>query len=266
MRADCASCFGLCCVVPTFAASSDFAISKPAGVPCPHLGPDHRCGIHPQLRERGFVGCAVFDCFGAGQRVAQETFGGRDWRAHPEIADDMFAAFETLRQLHELLWYLTEVRSLGAAREVHPQAERLHSDVEHAAAADPASLRALDVAALHRRVNQVLLRAGELVRAGAPTGRGGRRFRRGADLVGADLRGADLSRADLRGAYLIGADLRGADLRLTDLIGADLRGADLRGADLSTALFLAQFQLNGTRGDGTTRIPAALHRPPHWSP
>ena len=81
LRADCSRCFALCCVAPAFAASADFAIDKPAGHPCPNLQEeDFRCGIHDRLRERGFPGCTVFDCFGAGQQVAQVTFGGRDLR------------------------------------------------------------------------------------------------------------------------------------------------------------------------------------------
>ena len=66
LRADCARCFGLCCVAPAFAASADFAIDKPAGQACPHLAGDFRCGIHDELRPRGFPGCTVYDCFGAG--------------------------------------------------------------------------------------------------------------------------------------------------------------------------------------------------------
>ena len=44
---------------------------KPAGRSCPNLGADFGCGIHDSLRERSFPGCAVFDCFGAGQQVIQ---------------------------------------------------------------------------------------------------------------------------------------------------------------------------------------------------
>ncbi|MCM0679098.1 pentapeptide repeat-containing protein, partial [Micromonospora phytophila] len=112
LRADCARCFGLCCVAPAFSASADFGIDKPAGQPCTHLRPDSRCGIHTELRDRGFPGCTVFDCFGAGQRVAQETFGGRDWRDAPETAGRMFDTFAVMRPLHELLWYLTEALEL----------------------------------------------------------------------------------------------------------------------------------------------------------
>ncbi len=56
LRADCTRCAGLCCVAPAFAASADFAIDKPAGRPCPHLGDDFRCGIHEHLDQRGFHG------------------------------------------------------------------------------------------------------------------------------------------------------------------------------------------------------------------
>ena len=76
LRADCERCFGLCCVALPFAVSADFALDKPAGTPCPNLRGDHRCGIHAKLRPSGFTGCTVYDCFGAGQRVSQVTFGG----------------------------------------------------------------------------------------------------------------------------------------------------------------------------------------------
>ncbi len=108
LRADCENCFGLCCVAPAFSASADFAIDKSAGQACPHLRSDFRCGIHRNLRQQGFPGCAGYDCFGAGQKVAQVTFGGRDWRRTPLVAARMFDTFTIMRQLHELLWYLTE--------------------------------------------------------------------------------------------------------------------------------------------------------------
>jgi hypothetical protein len=65
LRADCASCFGLCCVALPFARSADFAADKPAGRPCANLREDFRCGIHGRLRDKGYQGCTVFDCFGA---------------------------------------------------------------------------------------------------------------------------------------------------------------------------------------------------------
>jgi Pentapeptide repeats (8 copies) len=272
LRADCSRCVGLCCVVPAFAASSDFAIDKPAGTPCPNLGVDSRCRIHRDLRTKGFPGCTVYDCFGAGQRVTQHTFGGRDWRADQDTARDMFAVFPVMRSLHELLWYLTAALRLPAAAAVHAEVAALVERIDRDAAADPRSLLGLDVPALWASANALLVRASDLARERLPAPRPDRRAadRAGADLRRADLVGADLVRADLRaanlrGAYLIGADLRGADLRGADLIGADLRGARLGGADLRGAIFVTQSQLDAAAGDADTRLPDGLTRPEHWT-
>ncbi|KAB1940917.1 pentapeptide repeat-containing protein [Micromonospora sp. ALFpr18c] len=259
LRADCGRCFGLCCVVPAFARSADFAIDKPAGQPCPNLRTDHRCGIHTELRQRGFPGCTVFDCFGAGQQVAQVTFNGRDWRDAPGTLPAMAEAFAVLRPLHELLWYLTEALTLRPPADLRVELERAHAETWALCGADPTRLRAVDTAAHRDLVNPLLARASDAARS--PGGAD----RRGAQLLGADLRRVDLRRANLRGALLVGADLRGADLSLADVTGADLRGADLRGADLRSTLFLHQAQLDAARGDTRTGLPAALTRPAHWT-
>lgn len=261
LRPDCSRCAALCCVAHAFSTSADFPIDKPAGEPCPNLLPDFRCGVHDTLRERGFAGCTVYDCFGAGQHVTQVVFGGRDWRETPEIAAPMFAALPVVRQLHELLWYLVEALERDAARPVHDELERARADVERIRSTDADDLVELDVAPHRARVGALLQRASELVRGGHAGV-----DRRGADLVGARLRGADLRGASLRGALLIGADLRGADLRDADLLGADLRGADLAGADLSGCIFLTRSQLDSAKGDPATILPPSLTRPAHWAP
>jgi uncharacterized protein YjbI with pentapeptide repeats len=261
LRADCANCFALCCVALAFAKSRDFAIDKEVGDPCPNLREDYRCGIHTGLRQQGFQGCTFYDCFGAGQKVSQVTFLGRDWREHPDSRKQMFAMLPVMRQLHELLWYLTEVRTLPKARDIHADVDRAVEEIEELTRENADALLSLDVAARRQDVNVLLLRASELTRAGLVTRK---KQRRGADLMGAKLNRADLRGADLRGAYLIAADLRGADLREADLIGADLRDADLRGADLTGSLFLTQAQVNAALGDRTTKIPSRLTRPAHW--
>lgn len=294
LRADCARCFGLCCVVPAFVASSDFAVTKPAGQPCRNLRADSRCAIHGELRERGYAGCTAYDCFGAGQQVAQHTFDGRDWRDSAAGAGPhpMFAVFPVVRDLHELLWYLSDALSRPAAAPVHADLRRALRRLSDLADAAPGRLLAVDRDVCRREVDPLLTRASQLVRATVPAEPGaasrsraapGRRralrrrtgpdpcsadLRRAdlrrADLTGRDLGRADLRGADLRGASLLGADLRGADLRSADLIGADLRGADLRGADLTGALYLTRFQIGAARGGPDTRLPATLDRPPRW--
>ncbi|MGW6837354.1 pentapeptide repeat-containing protein [Streptomyces sp. NPDC054949] len=262
LRADCANCFALCCVALPFAKSTDFAMNKAAGTPCKNLREDFRCGIHTRLRDKGFPGCTVFDCFGAGQQVSQVTFGGRDWRAHPDTARQMFDVFPVMRQLHELLAYLTEALTLPAAAPIHADLRKALATTTAATGADAATLIPFDVGALRQEINTLLLKTSELVRATSPA-RG--KNHRGADLMGARLSGADLRGATFRGAYLIAADLSGADLRKADLIGADLRDANLRDADLREALFLTQPQLNAAQGSPATRIPPALTRPSHWA-
>ncbi|WP_405979555.1 pentapeptide repeat-containing protein [Streptomyces sp. NBC_00158] len=262
LQADCSNCFALCCVALPFAKSADFAVNKAAGTPCKNLRQDFRCGIHTRLRDQGFQGCTVFDCFGAGQQISQVTFEGRDWRTHPDTRTAMFEAFPVMRQLHELLFYTAEALTRPAAAPVHPALRTALAKTEALTRADAATLTALDIPALRQEVNALLLKTSELVRAGAP---GRKKNHRGADLMGARLSGADLRGANLRGAYLIAADLSRADLRGADMIGADLRDADLRGADLRDTLFLTQAQVNAARGTPDTRIPAHLTRPAHWA-
>jgi uncharacterized protein YjbI with pentapeptide repeats len=290
LQADCENCFGLCCVALPFAASADFAIDKDAGQPCRNLQSDFRCGIHNSLRQRGFRGCTVYDCFGAGQKVSRVTFGGHDWRQVPESAKQMFEVFPIIRQLHELLWYLTEALTFQPARPIHGALSLALDETERLTHLDPDSIIELDVAAHRASVNTLLLRTSELVRAEAlpsqngPSGRRKKTFGRdadligaklkgadlkganlrGADLIGAKLRGADLRGANMRGAYLIAADLTVADLRVADLIGADFRDADLRGADLTDSIFLTQAQINAAKGDANTKLPPSLTRPSHW--
>ena len=254
---------GLCCVAPAFARSADFAVDKPAGTPCTNLQADFRCAIHADLRDRGFAGCTVFDCLGAGQRVTA-AFAGRDWRT-PGVAVPMFAAFGIARQVHELLWYLDEARKRAPDQAL---------DAEWARLVD-ADLAAAEVDAARERVGELLRAASTRLRAqddpehgipqgttavstphgttAVPTPRGetpdspprngrrtaakrGTRRRRNGDSPSRKGRfagaGGDLTRADLVGARWPDADLRRASLRGALLLGADLRGADLRLADL----------------------------------
>ena len=248
-------------MAPAFAASADFAIDKPVGVPCPNLDQRHRCAIHDRLRPRGFRGCAAYDCFGAGQRVAQQTFVGRDWREAPDIAAPMFTVFAVVRQLHELLWYLADAISLGQAGELGEELVQMQLATERLAADSADALLSLDVDAHRAAANALLQRVSEEVRIEV---REQPADHRGADMIGADLTGADLRAANLRGALLVAADLRRADLAMADLTGADLRGARLHGADVATSLFLIQAQLDVADGDAETRLPPALVRPGHW--
>ena len=269
LRGDCANCFGLCCVALPFAASADFAVDKAAGRPCLNLLAGDRCGIHSHLRESGFAGCTVYDCFGAGQKVSQHTFGGRSWRDSPAVAARMFEVFPVVRHLHELLWYVTEALAVPAAAPLHDRLTEARDALETLTAAAPDALAAVDLHAQRTAIEPLLrhtsrlartahpqdvhpqdahLQDGELRRADPQDAYPRDRDVRGVDgrsgavagvrresLRGVDLRGADLAGADLEGVDGRGAELRGADLAGARLAGARLRAADLRGACLIAA-------------------------------
>jgi hypothetical protein len=102
---DCGSCDAICCVATSFDASEDFAISKAAGLACPNVTTTHQCAIHGALTERGFSGCSVYECYGAGPRITKRFAG----RSSQRQRDD---AFLVMRVVHELLWQLTEAAKL----------------------------------------------------------------------------------------------------------------------------------------------------------
>ncbi len=242
-------------------------MDKPAGTPCLNLADDFSCTIHDTLRPRGFRGCTVFDCFGAGQHVSQDLFGGISWRTRPETAGDMFRAFAVVRQLHETLWYLAEATLRTYDEDVADQLDEARSAIEAARTGGLQAILAVDLGELHARVRSLLMEVSEEVRASySATGDDHLdvTLAPGADLMGRTFASQSLCGANLRGAYLIATDLRSSDLSGADLLGADLRDARLEGADLSRALFLTQAQLNAAAGDSTTSLPADLRAPGHW--
>jgi uncharacterized protein YjbI with pentapeptide repeats len=263
LQADCENCFGLCCVALPFAASTDFALNKNGGVPCPNLNSNFRCGIHSKLRETGFKGCTVFECFGAGQKVSQHTFNGISWQENPEQAKKMYDVFPIVQQLHEMLSYLTEALALEATRSIHQELRLALDATEQLSNLDAKALLEIHIPLHRTKVNELLLQTSELVwRASRPKGK--RLNHRRANFIGAKLKKANLSGADLRGACLIAANLQDADLRSADFIGADLRDANLRGANLTGSIFLTQVQINAAKGDMRTVLPDSLIQPTHW--
>lgn len=108
-----------CAVLPPYAKSADFAFDKDSGTPCRDLQSNYQCAIHEALREKGFRGWSAYECFGAGQKVSQIIYEGKDWRNNTESAKEMFDVFPIMQQLHEMLWYLHEALSIEAAKPIH---------------------------------------------------------------------------------------------------------------------------------------------------
>ena len=120
---DCSACAALCCMALAFDAGEDFAFDKPAGLPCPNLDAGLTCVVYDGLEDRGFRGCARYDCHGAGQRLTQEVFAGQNWRDDPSLTEPMIAGFAAMRKVHEGLELLLAAgrldlpASLEAARD-----------------------------------------------------------------------------------------------------------------------------------------------------
>ena len=251
LRSDCSRCSGLCCVVLPFQAVGGFGVDKAGGVPCHNLAGDGRCGIHDRLRATGWPGCDIFECFGAGQLVTQQTYGGASWRDVDDLGE-MAAVLSATRMLQEFRWHLRE----AAAIDPGSGAAELESEIAGLTVGTPVDILSIDIDDLHDRVGDVLRQV-----SGKHRGPGDEQRR---DLAGRDLRDRDLRGANLRGCLLIAADLRGLDLTSTDLLGADLRDADVRGTHLADALFLTQPQMSTARGDASTTLPDRIARPAHW--
>ena len=269
LKVDCQKCFGFCCVALYFCASEGFPTDKDAGKPCINLQSGFKCAVHKNLRKRGLKGCTAYDCFGAGQKVAQVTYGGHDWRTNPETAKQMFDVFLVMRQLHEMLWYLTEAFRIQYDSISQEKISYMISETVRLANLDSDSLINIDLVAHRNNVNALLSKTSEIVRAKARRGQKTTLKRKKTiagrlNFIGADLRRINLIGEDLRGAFLIAADLSGVDLSGADLIGADLRDADIRGANLTNSIFITQAQINATKGDSNTRLPMSLVRPTYW--
>lgn len=96
----------------SFAREDGVAIDKPAGEACPNLQGGGACGIYGERAAKGFGFCIRYECFGAGQRVTQELFGGRNWRDDPALIRPMMDAFAHMRAVHDALVLMKEGRKL----------------------------------------------------------------------------------------------------------------------------------------------------------
>lgn len=259
-KIDCGQCFGFCCVALYFSKCDGFPIDKIAGKPCINLKNDFSCKIHKNLREKGLKGCTSYDCFGAGQKVAQETYGGNNWMESSSSADEMFETFLVMRQLNEMLWYLNEAYIIDGLDECKNSIKNIIEKTEKLIQYTPNELLNLDVEKHRDKVNIVLRKVSDLIMKEYET----LDKKKNKNLIGKKFNRTSLRGADLRGAILIATDLSNADLSGTNFLAADMRDTNLKGADLRKSVFLTQSQINTSIGDKNTKLPNQLNRPAHW--
>lgn len=268
--ADCSRCFGLCCTALNIVQSSDFSMNKPANTPCANLRADYSCNIHTQLRDKGFKGCTVFDCLGAGQVISQITFNNISWEENPESKDQMFRVFPIMDQIHEMIAYTAEALSYNVTSTLSDKLSEKLTELQNLTTWSADQLLALDLVSYRFALNELLTEASNSIRENTiaeftSTKKLKDLNRARVNWMGKKLNGRDLRAIDFRGAFLIAADMRSTDLRAASFIGADLRDADFSGANLSTSMFLTQMQMNSAKGDLNTALPFYIKRPAHWS-
>ncbi|MCD7035914.1 pentapeptide repeat-containing protein [Metabacillus sp. GX 13764] len=256
LKPDCQNCFALCCTALPYAKSADFAINKAGGEPCRYLTESCRCSIHKDLRQKGFKGCTVYECFGAGQKVSQIN----DWRRDNETAEEMFAVFPVMQQLHEMLYYLKEAMLREEAAGMAAILSTAYDEIEELTNLPAEKLMKLDVSKVREKISPLLAKTSKMVRGTFSKPKD----KTGSQLIGAKMREADLTGTSFRGALLIAADLTDADMRGCDMLGADVRDAVLSGADLSGSIFFTQVQANAAKGNWKTKLPPHLDVPQHW--
>lgn len=269
LKIDCTNCFGFCCTALYFSKSDGFPNDKEAGKPCINLDKNFKCKVHKELRKKGLKGCATYDCFGAGQKVAVDTYKGMDWKKNPDISNQMFEAFLIIRQIHEMLWYLSEASRMQNNLNIKNKINNMITEITKISNLDAVSLINLDLVIYRSKVNVLLLETSNSIRNKykkvKKSNINHKKLISGRlNLICSDFKNTSLVGEDLSGALLIAADLKGKDLSYVDFLGADLRDTDLRGADLSRSIYLTQLQLNSAKGDINTKLPISLSRPEYW--
>ncbi|MGN1033911.1 MAG: pentapeptide repeat-containing protein [Intestinibacter sp.] len=269
LKIDCENCFGLCCVALFFSKSDGFPKDKIAGKPCINLQPDFRCSVHKNLRKKGLKGCMSYDCFGAGQKVAQVTFKGHDWTKSPDISNKMFDVFLIIRQLHEMLWYLIDASTFISNDNIKNELNSIIAETEKLTKLDEQSIINIDIDKHRIKVNRILKQVNGFVKEKVSdekikNSKNKKALKEGYDFIGRDLTNTNLIGANFAGALLIASNMKNTNLKGANLIGADLRDADIRGANLEDSMFLTQSQVNTARGNSRTKLPKSLSMPSYW--
>lgn len=258
---NCEECCGICCTALYFTKMDGFPEDKVAGKPCVNLRDDFKCNIHNKLEEYKLKGCMAYDCFGAGQKVTQEVYGGLDWKKNPKQAKQMFQVFLTVFELHQMLWYLiqAEMNILDSVLQKH--IDDLIEENVKMTGLTAEEIIILDLGDYRTQVNQVLKETCNLVHSNTQSSSD---KKHPVDYMGKSFKKQNLDGKDFSMTLLIAANLEECSLNATNFLGADMRDTNLKNTDLTKSLFLTQMQINTAIGNGNTKLPEYLIRPETW--
>ncbi|MHC1722817.1 MAG: pentapeptide repeat-containing protein [Aminipila sp.] len=255
---DCEDCCGICCTALYYTKMDGFPEDKAAGKPCGNLKNDFKCSIHNNLVEYKLKGCMAYDCFGAGQKVTQEIYGGRNWKKNPEDADQMFQVFLIIYQLHQMLWYLIQADRINTDNIMENEINNLIEENDRMAQISPEEIIKLDLGLYKNRVNRVLKETCKVVHSEIMDSN------HSMDCMGKNFKKQNLDGKDFSMKLLIAANFEGCSLNKTNFLGADMRDTNFTNTDLSKSLFLTQMQINTAIGNCQTKLPEYLTMPEKW--
>jgi hypothetical protein len=165
LRIECSYCFSFCYAALYFSNIKRFPPDKDAGHPYLNLQPDFSCPVYSTLTKKRRKGCLAFDCFGTGKKVTRSTPTAHCWRTESGLKEKMFDVFLVMRQLHEMLWYLTEASALQMTGRTAGDFNSLFVAITHLTLLPPQSLLKLDIDEHRTAVKTLLQKIRELARS-----------------------------------------------------------------------------------------------------
>lgn len=263
LKIDCSKCFGFCCVALYFSTMDNFPEDKIAGQPCKNLKKDFTCKIHKDLSKNNLKGCINYDCFGAGQKVAQHIYENINWQNSPQKSQEMYDVFIVVKNLQEMIWYLYDSFTFTENEDMRKRINQMIKETESLTKLCASEILKINVEEHRTKVNYLLKKVRENVIKKISSKRK-KDEPLGFDFIGKDLRNKDLIGSNLIGALLIGSNLQNMDLSGAIVIGSDMRDADIRGCNLENTMYLTQSQINSARGNSKTKLPIFIERPAYW--
>ena len=255
---NCEECCGICCTALYYTKMDGFPEDKAAGKPCGNLRDDFKCSIHNNLVDYKLKGCMAYDCFGAGQKVTQEIYRGHDWKKNPEVADQMFQVFLIVYQLHQMLWYLIQAKTILIDNTIKIDVNNLIEQNDKMTLMGPEEIIKLDLEQYKDRVNHILKETCKAVHSEIADNN------HSMDCMGKSFKKQNLDGKDFSMKLLIAANFEGCSLNRTNFLGADMRDVNLKNTDLRKSLFLTQMQMNTAIGNDNTKLPEYLTMPETW--
>lgn len=256
---DCSKCSGLCCIALYCIKSDGFPKDKPIGEPCINLMDDFKCRIHNDLERMGMRGCIGYDCFGAGQYLTEQIYGGVTWQTQPEKTKEICDMYVLVYRLFQLRFFLYESKKLASSESLLPEIAGVLRENEKICKSSIKEILQYPIDAYQNKVNHVLKESCLALNKYL-----GIKKNMGNNFINRNFEGKDFSGVDFNMKILIESNFKNCIFKGATFIGTDTRNANFDGADLREAVFLSQGQVNAAKGSRRTKLPKHLRYPDTW--